>query len=94
MEHDTRTSLRILFQAFTFFSLYKRFRKIAKRLLSSVYPSAWNKQLGSHWTGEGNISLSSSWNEKYFRQIFGENQSAHFMFNNIFSENRAAYETM
>jgi hypothetical protein len=31
-----------------------------------------------------NILLNSSWNEKCFRQICGEDQNTHFMFNNFF----------
>jgi hypothetical protein len=38
------------------------------------------------------ILLNSSQNEKYFRQICGEIQNTHFMFNNFFSEDRAFYE--
>ena len=73
-EHNTRTVLRILFQAFPFFLFIRTFAKLRKKkwlsFVMSVYPSAWNKQLGFHWTDEGNILVSSSWNEKYFTQNF------------------------
>jgi len=96
-KHNTRTILRILFQAFPFFSLYKRLRKIAKRWLSSsclsIQPHGTNNSIPIGWMrvisrsvllGMRNIS----------DKIFGEIQNAHFMFNNFFSENRAAYEIM
>jgi hypothetical protein len=41
-----------------------------------------------------NISLSSSCNEKCFRQSCSENQTTHFMLNTFFPENRAVYEIM
>ena len=44
----------------------------------------------------GNILLNSFWNEKFFRQIYRENQNTHFMFNNLHPppENRVIYEIM
>jgi len=39
-----------------------------------------------------NIPLNSSHNVKYFRQSCGENQTTHFTFNKVFSENRVIYE--
>jgi len=37
------------------------------------------------------ISRNFSYNEKYLRQICGENKNTHFMFHDFFSENRAVY---
>ena len=35
--------------------------------------------------------LSSSLNEKYLRQISGQNQNLHFVFGKFFFENRSVY---
>jgi len=41
-----------------------------------------------------NSSLSSSYNEKCFRQSCRDNQNTHFMFDNFFSEYRTVYGIM
>ena len=41
-----------------------------------------------------NISLNSSYNEKYLRSNLTEHQNTHFMFNNFFSKNRVVYENI
>jgi hypothetical protein len=41
-----------------------------------------------------NIPLNSSHNVKCFRKSCGENQTTHFTFNKVFSENRVIYEIM
>jgi hypothetical protein len=40
------------------------------------------------------ISLSSSWNEKYFRQICRQTRSSLFIFSDFCLENRAAFENI
>jgi hypothetical protein len=39
-----------------------------------------------------NVSLNSSYDEKYFRQNCRENQNIHFIFNIFFFDSRAVYE--
>jgi hypothetical protein len=40
-----------------------------------------------------NISLNSAYIEKYFRQIWTENQNTYFLFNIFLSENRVFHGT-
>jgi len=93
-EHNTRTSLRILFQAFPFCLFISAFAKLRKDDLAlSIHPHGTNNSVLIGWMrvisrsvllGMRNIS----------DKIFGENQTTHFMFSNFFSENRTGYEIM